>query len=145
MIKKNNILLTGATGNLGSQLLKLFLDNHKNNNIFLLIRGKNKIEAEGRVLGLFKRFFNINFLCNLNNFGSIIGTVFRVSILINRIPNRSITPMSISVEIEKNPAISASDKEDTKETRKMVRMLVSSQSIFLGLSDFDSGTNFIIK
>lgn len=71
-----NILITGATGNLGAQLLKFILSENKNFNIFLLIRAENKILAKKRVddlLNLFLKKRNKDFL--KSNIVALVGDV----------------------------------------------------------------------
>lgn len=64
MAFKNNILITGVTGNLGSQILKLILLTYKKEkkiNIFLLVRAENKIQAKRRLIGLLNWLFGRNY------------------------------------------------------------------------------------
>jgi long-chain acyl-CoA synthetase len=56
MNSKKNILLTGATGFLGRNLLKLFLVN-TNYYIYLLVRGKGQNDAENRIAKLLDNIF----------------------------------------------------------------------------------------
>jgi thioester reductase-like protein len=70
MCDTKNILMTGATGNLGSQILKLILLSNKKNknfNIFLLIRSEDKIQAKARVNVLLKWLFKKNYDRFLNS------------------------------------------------------------------------------
>ena len=50
MKKKKTIFLTGATGLLGSYLLKILIE--KGHKVYALVRSKNNKSAEDRVLGL---------------------------------------------------------------------------------------------
>lgn len=54
---EDNVLITGATGNLGGQILKLILLDNKKADIFLLIRAGNKFQAKERVISLLKWLF----------------------------------------------------------------------------------------
>jgi len=56
-----NILITGVTGNLGSQILKLILLGNNKANISLLIRAENKNQAKNRIVDLFKWLFGIKY------------------------------------------------------------------------------------
>lgn len=68
MGEEKNILITGVTGNLGGQLLKLLLtDRTKKTNLFLLVRAENKNHAKKRVSDLFQRVFPKHHKKFLNN------------------------------------------------------------------------------
>ncbi len=53
---KKNIFITGATGFLGSHILKLLLQ-ERDNSVYLLIRGKNKSDVERRCIALIRKIF----------------------------------------------------------------------------------------
>lgn len=57
MPKKRSVLITGATGFLGSELLKLLLQ-ERNIDVYMLIRGDTLEEAKGRLAFLLKRIFS---------------------------------------------------------------------------------------
>jgi thioester reductase-like protein len=61
---KNNILLTGATGFLGRYLLRLILDN-ENSDVYLLTRGKNKVDVEQRISMLMEQIYKNSFSSKL--------------------------------------------------------------------------------
>jgi thioester reductase-like protein len=81
MSNEKNILITGVTGNLGSELLKsiLLADKGRKTKLFLLIRAKNKNHAEERINNLFKFLFKSKYKSFLNsNIKVLIGDVSKV-------------------------------------------------------------------
>lgn len=64
-MNKQSIFITGATGNLGSQILKQTIISKKYSKVILLIRGKNKHHAKKRLVEILKNLFNDNYSIRL--------------------------------------------------------------------------------
>ncbi len=70
---KNCVFLTGSTGLVGSQLLRIFLE--KNYKIYILVRKKNKLNVEERINEVLK-FLDLGFsLRGLNNLIILEGDI----------------------------------------------------------------------
>lgn len=68
----SNILLTGATGFLGSHILYELLNNNKIKNIYCLVRKKNNVEPENRIKKIL-----------YNYFGEIDENIYKKIIIVN--------------------------------------------------------------
>ncbi len=80
--KKSVIFLTGATGLLGSYLLKIFLENdHK---VFILGRSKNGISAKKRVIDTL-RFWDKGLVTKIHNLTVVEGDIRKRGLGIERI------------------------------------------------------------
>lgn len=90
---KKNIFLTGATGLVGSFLLKVLLE--KNYKVFVLSRGKNGIGAEERVLRMLK-FWDNSIICKKSkNLSIVVGDLNKENIGFNK---KTINTLKASVE-----------------------------------------------
>ncbi|MFH0858712.1 MAG: SDR family oxidoreductase [Candidatus Omnitrophota bacterium] len=92
MEKKNikpSIFLTGATGLVGSYLLKLFLE--KNHKVYALARGKNEKTAKERIIEVLK-FWDKNILKNkIKNLRVIEGDVAENNLGLDKISRKTLT------------------------------------------------------
>lgn len=84
MNDNNNILITGVTGQLGSQLLRLILKKYlySDNEIFVLVRGENYNQARRKVESVLKFLFKEKYTIKLLN---------RLIILLGEISQRKLS------------------------------------------------------